>query len=165
MEKKGSVTVPVDINAVARDAIRLADLERDERIALRTSFFNPLPQVSGSPAQLVRAFVSLLVNARESLAGVGGGVIDVETEPDGDLVAIRILDNGPGMSQDLLERIFDPFDCAEAPRESGDGKEPPEIVGLSVACEILRDHSGTLTVRSRRGEGTCIVALIPTLRG
>ncbi len=156
--------VPVDLNAIARDAIRLAELEGEARIALRVSFFNPLPPVEGSPEQLVQAICSLLVNARESLDGVDGGVIEIETEPDGDLVAIRILDNGPGMSGDLLEQIFDPFSSEGESDDVPDGMEPKDAFGLSDACEILHEHSGTLTVRSRPGEGTCFVALIPIHR-
>jgi signal transduction histidine kinase len=155
---------PVDINAVTRDAIRLARLEEHAPIALRATFFDPLPPVEGSPELLVRAIYNLLVNARRSLEGIDGGAIEIETEPDGDLVAIRILDNGPGMSEGLLEQIFDPFAFEKKSDDDPDGEEPKDGFGLSIACEILRDHSGTLTVRSRPGEGTCFVALIPAQR-
>jgi len=158
------VTAPVDINAVARDAIRLARLEGEAQIALRASFFSPLPPVEGSPEQLVRAICNLLVNARKSLEGIDGGVIEIETEPDGGLVAVRILDNGPGMSEGLLEQIFDPFVSGDESDDEPDRKEPKDGFGLSDCWKILRDHSGTLTVRSRPGEGTCFVALIPVQR-
>jgi signal transduction histidine kinase len=154
----------VDINAVARDAIRLAQLEEEAPIALRASFFSPLPPVEGSPEQLVRAICNLLVNARKSLEGVDGGAIEIETEPDGDLVAVRILDNGPGMSEGLLEQIFDPFASEKKSDDELDGEEPKDGCGLSDSWKILRDHGGTLTVRSRPGEGTCFVALIPVQR-
>ncbi len=157
--------VPVDINAIARDAIQLAQLQGQSRIALRASFFKALPPVEGSPEQLVQAFCNLLVNARESLDGVEDGVIQIETEPDGELVAVRILDNGPGMSEDLLERIFDPFRSGEEALDGEpDRKQPSDAFGLSQASEILREHSGTLMVRSRPGEGTCFIALIPIQR-
>jgi len=159
------VTAPVDINAVAREAIRLARLEGGAQIALRASFFDPLPPVQGSSEQLVRAICNLLVNARESLEGVDGGAIEIETEPDGDLVAVRILDNGPGMSEGLLEQIFDPFASQQESDDEPDDKAPTDAFGLADASEIFRDHSGTLTVRSRPGEGTCFVALLPALRG
>jgi signal transduction histidine kinase len=155
---------PVDINAVTRDAIRLAQLEEHAPIALRATFFDPLPPVEGSPEQLVRAIYNLLVNARKSLEGIDGGAIEIETEPDGDLVAVRILDNGSGMSEGLLEQIFDPFGSKQKSDDDPDSEEPKDGFGLSDACEILRDHGGTLTVRSRPGEGTCFVALIPIQR-
>ena len=157
--------VPVDINAVARDAIQLAQLEGQSRIALHTSFFETLPPIEGSPERLVQALCNLLVSARESLDGVDGAAIEIETEPDGDLVAVRILDNGPGMSEQRLEQIFDPFRSeGEGLDDEPDGKLPNDAAGLSDACEILRDHSGTLAVRSRPGEGTCFIALLPIQR-
>jgi signal transduction histidine kinase len=158
------MTAPVDINEVTRDAIRLTHLDREAQIALRASFFDSLPTVQGSPEQLVQAICNLLVNARNSLEGIEGGAIEIETEPDGDWVAVRILDNGPGMSEDLLEQIFDPFSSGGESDDESDDKESNDAFGLSDACEILRDHSGTLTVRSRPGEGTCFVALIPVQR-
>ena len=158
--------VPVDINAVARDAIRRAQLDGQSRIALRAAFFEPLPPVEGSPERLVQALCNLLVSARESLDAVDGAAIEIETEPDGDLVAVRILDNGPGMSGLQLEQLFDPF-RSEAENLDGesDGKQPSDAFGLSDACEILRAHGGTLTLRSRPGEGTCFIALLPSRRG
>ncbi len=164
MDAHPDLTAPVDINAVARDAIRLAQLEGDAQIALRASFFNPLPRVEGSPEQLVRAICNLLVNARKSLDGIDGGVIEIETEPDGDLVAVRILDNGPGMSEGLLEQIFDPFASGEESDGDPDSKESEDAFEISDSWKILHDHSGTLTVRSRPGEGTCFVALLPIHR-
>jgi two-component system sensor histidine kinase HydH len=154
----------VDLNALVRDAIRLAELDHEAQVALRASFFEPLPRVEAYPEPLARAIYHLLVNARKSLEGMDGGVIELETEPDGDLVAVRILDNGPGMSEDQLEQIFDPFASeAESDGESED-KDENDVSGLSEASEIHRDHGGTLTVRSRPGEGTCFVALIPIQR-
>jgi signal transduction histidine kinase len=153
---------PVDINAITCDAILAANLERDAAIALRIALFAGLPPVDGSPARLTQALLSLLVHARQALSGVVDGAIDVETEPDGEHVAIRILDNGPGLSEERLERVFDPFSGSPEPNEwaSGDAKGDPGL-GLATAYEIFRDHGGRLEVRSRPGEGTCFVALIP----
>ena len=153
---------PVDINAITCDAILLAQLERDTAISVRIALFAGLPPVDGSPARLTQALLSLLVHAKRAVSGVDDGAIDVETEPDGDRIAIRILDNGPGLSTERLERIFDPFPSSLEPNEWADD-EPKEGPGLQLATayEILRDHRGTLEVRSRMGEGTCFVALIP----
>jgi C4-dicarboxylate-specific signal transduction histidine kinase len=150
-----------DINSIVRAAIRGAGLDRDPRVALRTSLFDPLPEVRGSREQLVAALGCLLRRARRSVAGREGAEIDLETEPDGDRVAIRILDNGPGLSHDELERIFDPFDAGSGSVHEVDSKHSR---GLAAAGEVFRDHGGTLMVRSRPGEGTCFVALLPIAR-
>ena len=122
-------------------------------IALRASFFSPLPPVEGSPEQLVRAICNLLVNARKSLEGIDGGAIEIETEPDGDLVAVRILDNGPGMSAGLLEQIFDPFASAE---ESDDELRSRGAEGCVRNLRLLEDPSRSQrhahgSLPSRRG--------------
>ena len=156
------VIAPVDINAITCDAILLANLERDAGISVRIALFAGLPPIDGSPARLTQALLSLLVHAKQSLSGVDDGAIDVETEPDGDRVAIRILDNGPGLSEERLERIFDPFSRSPEPNERvGDEPKDGPGLGLAAAYGIVRDHRGTLEVRSRPGEGTCFVVLIP----
>ena len=98
---------PVDINAITCDAILAANLEHDDAIGLRIALFAGLPPVDGSPARLKQALVGLLVHARLAISGVDDGSIDVETEPDGEHVAIRILDNGPGLSEEQMERSFE----------------------------------------------------------
>jgi len=156
------VTAPVDINEITCDAILLAQLERDTAISVRIALFAGLPPVDGSPTRLTQALLGLLVHAKQALAGVDDGAIDVETEPDGDRVAIRILDNGPGLSDEVLERIFDPFSSSFEPNDRvGDEPKDGSGLGLAAAYEIFCDHGGTLEVRSRPGEGTCFVALIP----
>jgi C4-dicarboxylate-specific signal transduction histidine kinase len=156
------VTASVDINAIACDAILLANLEHDAAVKLRIALFAGLPPVDGSPARLTQALLSLLVHAKQAVSGVDNGAIDVETEPDGDRVAIRILDNGPGLSEERMERIFDPFSPSPESNEcaTNEAKDDPGL-GLAAAYETLRDHDGRLEVRSRPGEGTCFVALIP----
>jgi len=164
-QRPGDLMPSVDINAIARDAIQRAQLDEQSRIALHASYFKALPRVAGSHEQLAQAFCNLLVSARESLDGVDGGVIQIETEPDGDLVAVRILDNGPGMPEDQLEQIFDPFRSDDADLDGEpEGKQPNDAFGLADAWEILREHSGTLMVRSRPGQGTCFIALLPSRR-
>jgi len=155
----------IDVNAVVRAAVGRAKLEGDAQISLCTSLFDPLPPVEGSREQLTRAICDLLVHARRSIGGCEGGAIEIETEPDGAWVAIRILDNGPGMREEQLEQLFDPFACEP---KSGGGREtggPDHAFGVADAWKIVRDHGGTLAVRSRPGEGTCFVALIPARRG
>jgi signal transduction histidine kinase len=156
------VIAPVDINAITCDAILAANLEHDPEIELRIALFAGLPPVDGSPARLTQALLSLLAHAKRAISGVEDGAIDVETEPDGDGVAIRILDNGPGLSEESLERIFDPFSRTSETSESvGDEGKGDTGLGVAAAYEILSDHRGRLEVRSRPGEGTCFVALIP----
>jgi signal transduction histidine kinase len=68
------------------------------------------------------------------------------------------------MPEGLLEQIFDPFTSGEESNDEPDSKESEDALGIFDSWKILHDHSGSLTVRSRPGEGTCFVALLPVHR-
>ncbi|HVB38328.1 MAG TPA: histidine kinase dimerization/phospho-acceptor domain-containing protein, partial [Vicinamibacterales bacterium] len=70
-----------------------------------------LPKLSGDPLPLHQAFLNIILNAEQALAPGGGGRIDVQTtlNPSGQLLVARFRDNGPGIPQDVLPRIFEPF--------------------------------------------------------
>ena len=72
--------------------------------------------------------------------------------PEG--VAIRVRDNGVGMSPDVMSRIFNPFFTTKAGnRHTG--------LGMTLSHEIVREHGGRITPLSEPGEGTTITVLLP----
>jgi PAS domain S-box-containing protein len=146
--------VDVDVNAVVRDAIRLANLHRKQVVDLKMLLSDELPAIHGSPERLVQALLNLLLNAKRAVEGARRPRISVTTERDDDAVAIRVSDNGPGIAYEIQERIFDPFFTTKGP-DQGTG------LGLSIAFDIIRDHGGVLEVRSRPGGGAAFVARIP----
>jgi len=72
----------------------------------------------------------------------------------GDYIEIKISDNGCGISEEDLDKIFNPF-YSTKPKEQGTG------LGLSVVYGIIKNHSGTIKVFSKKGEGTTFVILLP----
>jgi signal transduction histidine kinase len=98
--------------------------------------------------------MNLLTNARDAVRS--GGEIFIETgvaaEPPGG-VQLIVRDTGPGIPPEVLPKIFDPFFTTKA---EGTG------LGLSISYGIVRDHRGTVDVRSTPGEGTTFVL---TFRG
>ena len=116
---------------------------------------NLLPEIWADPDQLKEILVNLLVNACEMM--IEGGVIRIlEQEEDGGptgrSITIVISDNGPGIPESIQEGIFQPFFST---KEEGTG------LGLSIASRIVEDHGGTLTLRSREGEGATFVITLP----
>jgi signal transduction histidine kinase len=107
----------------------------------------PLPDVMVDPGQLQEVFVNLLVNACEA-TGIGGRIVISEreefTEPMGKTVVISVSDNGPGISGEIQEKLFDPFFST---KEEGTG------LGLSIAARIVEEHGGRLSVQSEEGKG------------
>jgi PAS domain S-box-containing protein len=145
--------VPVDLNAVARQAIRLAELHANRKVTV-TPKLAQLPPVKGSSDRLGQVVLNLLMNAKQALTGRPFGRIVVETLAQHGGVELHVSDNGPGIPEDIQDRIFDPFFTTKAPDE-GTG------LGLSIAFDIVREHGGSLEIASRTGEGARFIVRLP----
>jgi signal transduction histidine kinase len=113
-----------------------------------------LPQIKCDPEQMKEVFVNLVENACQAM-GRGGQIVISENIADGEngkACEIRVKDNGPGMSEKILEKIFNPFFTT---KEEGTG------LGLSIAERIIENHGGKIRVESREGEGTCFIITLP----
>lgn len=98
---------------------------------------------------IIRALYNLIKNAIEALSEQKDGVVFLEAgENSSGKVWIRIVDNGPGISDDIIDNIFVPFFTT---KEGGSG------IGLSLARQIINMHKGTLKVFSNPGEGTTLI--------
>lgn len=148
----------LSLNRVAGDALRLSNLLRDPAIAIETRFADALPIVEGSAPRLVQAVLNLLLNARQALAATPAPRIEIETRVEAAFVELRIRDNGPGISPELQERIFDPFFSTKGPGR-GTG------LGLSISLDIARDHGGSLRVDSAPGQGARFDLRLPRRPG
>ena len=105
-------------------------------------------------AQLKRAFANILANAVEAMGGRGRVEIgaDLVKKADSRYCRLRISDDGPGMSQDVLAKIFLPYFTT---REKGTG------LGLAIVERIMADHGGTIHCESREGSGASFYIDLP----
>jgi PAS domain S-box-containing protein len=145
----------VDVNLVVGDALRMARLRSGPELTLRRDLTPSLPTVRGSLEHLVQAVLNVIVNARQALAGRPEALIRIETIRAGDWVEIRVIDNGPGIPEELQERIFDPFYTTRRPGEATG-------LGLAVAFGIVREHRGHLDLESAGGKGCEFVIRLPS---
>jgi len=145
---------PCDLNAVARQAVRLAGLHGSREVSVTTRLADGLPTVKGSPDRLGQVVLNLLTNAKHALAGRPFGRILVQTLAEHGGVELHVADNGPGIPEEIQHRIFDPFFTTKGPDE-GTG------LGLSIAFDIVREHGGQLEMLSRPGEGARFVLRLP----
>jgi PAS domain S-box-containing protein len=116
-------------------------------IAVEKKFARGLPPVMADPHQLEQVFLNLLLNAEQAmLEGKTGGRIILNTtlSRDGRMVHAEVIDDGPGIPQDALPHVFEPF-FSTKPVGSGTG------LGLSVSYGIVEEHGGHLVVESRPG--------------
>lgn len=119
--------------------------------------FHPAPNVSCESSQIQQVILSLLKNAARAMReGAEEPQLTVRIHPQGDdHVRLQLEDNGPGMDDKVSERIFDPFYTTQ---DVGSGAG----LGLSIAYFIVtQNHSGHLTVVSRRGHGTRFDVILP----
>lgn len=144
----------VDANEVVADAIRLAQLHETSSVEIAASTGSALPRVWGSAENLVQAVLNLLVNGKQALNGREDACIRVRTRPAGAGVVIEVSDNGPGVPDELRDRIFAPFFTTKGPGE-GSG------LGLAISAEIARKHGGALELDSVRGAGATFRLRLP----
>ncbi len=99
---------------------------------------------------LYRAFLNILINAIHSMQD--GGTIDIKVEEARDAYRIDIEDTGCGISEENVDKIFNPFFTT---KEKGSG------LGLSIVRKIIEGHRGTIGIKSIEGQGTKVQVQLP----
>jgi len=114
--------------------------------------YGQLPPVKCIISQVNQVIMNLLVNASHAIKEKG--IIKVSTGCEKDLIWIKVLDTGSGISPENLNRIFEPFFTTK-PIGSGTG------LGLSLSYGIIKKHGGKIDVNSVPGKGTCFTVWLP----
>jgi two-component system nitrogen regulation sensor histidine kinase NtrY len=112
----------------------------------------PELEVRADAAMLEQALLNLLHNSVDALVQTAGARIEVRSRLESDGVAIAVLDNGPGIAADALERIFVPFFTTKA---GGSG------IGLSLARQIAHAHGGRLDASANVPGGAAFTLFLP----
>jgi signal transduction histidine kinase len=142
MDRAG-VPAPTDIAQGLADTVAvLASKARQKSVAVRLDVAQGLPLVLASVAELNQVWSNLLDNALDAVGP--SGEVTVSAATDGDVVVVRVIDNGPGIPADVLGRIFDPFFTTK-PVGEGVG------LGLEIARRIVRTIEGQIYVKAEPG--------------
>jgi len=112
-----------------------------------------VPLMEIDRALLRQAVLNLVKNGMEALSR--GGALTIESRVDGDAVEVAVSDTGGGISTEVAERLFEPFFTTK-PQGTG--------LGLSITRQIIDEHGGDLTWRSREGAGATFVIRLPVKR-
>ena len=143
-----------DMTEALESALRLVSHE-----AQNVEVVSSVPKgtlVSGSKSQVVQVLVNLLVNSCKALRGIKDlrGRIAIAAREEHRRVFVSVSDNGCGISEAALPKIFDPFYTT---RPVGEGMG----LGLSICHAIIKKHGGAMTVRSTEGQSTEITFDLP----
>jgi two-component system nitrogen regulation sensor histidine kinase NtrY len=114
--------------------------------------YNEVPLFAFDPVQIKRVLINLLDNAVSVLAHGGSVLTEIRLQEDDDTVRIIICDDGPGMSDQVRQRLFEPYFST---RKSGTG------LGLAIANTIITEHNGVIKVHDNVPSGTVFTIELP----
>jgi signal transduction histidine kinase len=158
--RTGADKVVLDINGIIEDLSKLLtkSVLEHARITLNFEPDPNLPPCSGNKGHLSQVLINLLKNSVEALPAGGNIFMTTEYEPDktgaggGDIV-ITVRDDGPGITEETLARLFEPGWSSKGPEHSG--------LGLSISKDIIDSHNGTISCESHKDKGTTFRITLP----
>jgi two-component system NtrC family sensor kinase len=143
----------VDINSTLKQTINLLEnYARINNIEIKTELATDIPIIASEQAQLQQVFLNLISNAIDAIGK--DGTIRVISRCIQDRIEVQIIDNGPGIPNDLQGKVFDPFFTT---KDTGRGTG----LGLWVSYDIVQKLGGTILFKSQVGQGTIFTVSIP----
>jgi signal transduction histidine kinase len=136
----------------------LARDPQKDGIALRVQVQGDL-WVHGDSIQLEQVLLNLLINARQAMLGKGGSLTLKAAAAEGNEVRIQVIDTGPGIPENLLPKIFQPFFTTKGTTKKDEARGTG--LGLAICKDIIEHHKGRITVESQVGQGTTFSIHLP----
>ena len=128
---------------------------------LNTDFDDSIGKLNIVAQDMGRVILNLITNAfyvvkkkKEENPKGYYPTVSVSTEKQGNMILIKVSDNGNGVPKEVLDKIFQPFFTT---KPSGEGTG----LGLSLSYDIVKVHGGELTVETKQGEGTTFTISLP----
>ena len=155
-----------DINALADEYLRLAyhglrAKDKTFNAAMKTDYDETIGLIKIIPQDIGRVVLNLITNAfyavserKKQQPELYEPVVSVSTKKINDRIEIHVKDNGTGIPQKALDKIFQPFFTTK-PTGQGTG------LGLSLSYDIVKAHGGELKVETRDGEGSEFIIQLP----
>ena len=157
---------PTDINALCDEYLRLSyhglrAKDKNFNADFKTDFDESIGKINIVPQDIGRVLLNLFNNAfyavndkKKLSANSYQPIAEVKTRRINDKVEIIVTDNGNGIPQNIIDKIFQPFFTTK-PTGQGTG------LGLSLSYDIIKAHGGEIKVESKEGEGSEFIILLP----
>ncbi len=163
-----------NMNTIITDYMNSVEFQRVKgkypQIAVHTDLHHVLMNVQGSAVHLSKVIMNVLHNALEAMPAGGEIVISTsntyvdtyidgyEDIPEGEYICTTVSDNGVGIPEKDLGRIFEPFYTKKSMEKSGTG------LGMTVIWATMKDHKGYIDIISKEGQGTTLKMYLPSTR-
>jgi len=146
------------INSIIETTLSMRSYEMESsNIKVTTEFDSDLPETIADTGQIQQVFLNIILNAETEMRKAHqGGNLTVKTERINDTIRISFKDDGPGISEKNLDKIFNPFFTT---REVGEGTG----LGLSVSYGIVTQHNGKIYAQSISGRGATFIVELPVV--
>ena len=162
------VKEPTDINALCDEYLRLSyhgmrAKDKNFNAEIKTDFDEKIGKINVIPQDIGRVLLNLINNAfyavgeRCKVEGVGYvPMVTIVTKKLNNTIEIIICDNGNGIPQNIIDKIFQPFFTTK-PTGEGTG------LGLSLSYDIIKAHGGDIKIETKEGEGTTFIINLPVV--
>jgi signal transduction histidine kinase len=146
---------PLDLFEAASDAMRIFEAQAAEsNVEARVDKLGEVPPVMADAESLRSALTNLIINGFQAMDGDGGKLsVVLSSEDKGRRARIDVTDSGRGIAPEDISKVFEPY---YSTKETGTG------LGLAIVKKAVDDHDGTISVRSKVGEGTTFTITLPT---
>jgi signal transduction histidine kinase len=142
-----------DIHSGIQNTINILQYRlRKGNVELQQHFDHSLPQLKVCIGEMNQVWTNLIDNALDAMEPAKKGILEIRTERDHDCVLVSVIDNGPGIPPEMINRVFDPFFTT---KEIGKGTG----LGLDIVCQIVKQHKGNVKVSSVPGNTRFTVSL------
>ena len=161
-----SIKEPTDINALCDEYLRLSyhglrAKDKSFNATIKTDFDATLEKINIVPQEIGRVVLNLINNAfyvvdekKKQQQNGYDPTVSVSTKKDNGKVWISVSDNGNGIPQKILDKIFQPFFTTK-PTGQGTG------LGLSLSYDIIKAHGGEIKVETTEGDGSEFIIQLP----
>ena len=140
------------LNEIVENSLRFVEHRlKEQEIRLEKAMLPDLPEIYGDANNISQVIINIIVNALDSMST--GGTLIVKTgycDHPPSSVQVVITDNGSGIREEILNKIFNPFFTT---KEMGSG------LGLAISKRIMEDHNGNITVKKHAGQGNHLLSL------
>ena len=161
-ESNSHPAAPVDLNALIGDLLKLTQesMMAEKKVLVHTDLDPELPALKSDGDRLKQILINLMKNAVEAMEAGGNLFLTTryrstssEAAGSGGYVEVSVCDDGPGISDEMQRKLFEPFETSKGSGHAG--------LGLSIVLNLIKNLNGSIVCESEVGNGTCFKIELP----